>query len=410
MIDLNILRHQPEIIRKSLKDRGVTFDLDALIKLDEERRVYINKIENLRHQQKQEKDQVAAKAIKEEIKKAEVKEKELRDNFQQLIVKVPNIPYSNVPVHQNEEGNTEIKKMGEIPEGDFKEYLEIVKDDIDTERGAKTSGSRFYYLKNQVALLELKLISFVVNFLSDVKNIEKVIKSKKLNLLAKPFIPVVPPIMLKAEIMKGMGYLDQAPDETYHLEKDDLYLIGTAEQALVAMHANEIFNEKDLPLRYVGLPCSAFRREAGSYGKDVKGIFRVHQFEKVEMVSFATPEQSEAEQQLMVGLEEEILKILKLPARLLQICTGDLSWPSAKSFDWECYIPSQKKYCETHSCSNCTDFQARRLNIRYKNKEGKNIFLHTLNGTGLAMPRAIIAIIENYQKKDGGFDWPKVLK
>jgi len=220
--------------------------------------------------------------------------------------------------------------------------------------------------------------------------------------------------MLKEEIMRGLGYLDQAPDETYFLEKDKLYLIGTAEQSLIAMHSDEILLEKNLPIRYVGFPCTSFRREAGSYGKDVRGIFRVHQFEKVEMVSFCRPETSRAEHELLVGLEEVMIKKLGLPYRIIQICTGDLPYPSAATYDIEAWIPSQKRYREIGSSSNCTDFQARRLNIRYKSKTKnqrlKTKFVHTLNSTVLAMPRTIIAIIGNYQNKEGGFDWPEILK
>lgn len=409
MLDIKFIRQNLKKVKTACQNRGVECNLDKLLALDEKRRDLIQKSEQLRAEKKKElgiENKELGKNKKEKIKALEGELTQVEKDFLTLMYKIPNIPYPDVPVHQNEE----VKKWGEIPKGDFKEYLEIAGDLIDTERAAKTSGSRFYYLKDNLALLELNLIHFVANFLSTPKIVEKIVKDKKLNISTKSFIPVIPPLMLKSEIMKGMGYLDQAPDETYHLEKDDLYLIGTAEQALVAMHANEILLEKDLPIRYVGLPCSSFRREAGSYGKDVKGIFRVHQFEKVEMVSLTTPEQSAAEQELMLALEEEIVQTLKLSYRVLKICTGELAWPSAKTYDIECYLPGQKKYGETHSCSNCTDFQARRLNIRYRNKEGKNNFVHTLNATGLAMPRAIIAIIENYQKKDGTFDWPEVLK
>lgn len=408
MLDIKFIRQNKEKVEQACQQRGVKCDLDKLLALDEKRRELIKKSEDLRAQKNiGGKEQMAVmRTKKEEIKKIEEELTEVEKDYLALMYKIPNIPYPDVPVHQNEE----IRKWGKTPKGNFKEYLEIAGDLIDIKRAAKTSGSRFYYLKDNLALLELNLIHFVSNFLSTPKVIEKIVKDKKLNISTKPFMPVIPPLMLKSEIMKGMGYLDQAPDETYHLEKDDLYLIGTAEQALVAMHADEVLQEKDLPIRYLGLPCSSFRREAGSYGKDVKGIFRVHQFEKVEMVSFTTPAQSAAEQELMLALEEKILQTLKLPYRVFKLCTGELAWPSAKTYDIECYLPGQKKYRETHSCSNCTDFQSRRLNIRYRNKEGKNNFVHTLNATGLAMPRAIIAIIENYQKKDGTFDWPEVLK
>ncbi len=412
MLDIKFIRQNKQVVEKACQNRGVKVDIDSLLEIDEKRRKIIQKIERLRMEKKREKGEKIEelKRKKEEIKKLEKKLTQIEKEFQKLMLKIPNIPFPDVPVYPNEEGNLEIKREGEIPQGDFKEYLEIAGDKIDTKRGAKVAGSRFYYLKDEIALLELKLINFAVNFLTKEENIKRVIDKKKLNISSKPFIPVIPPLMLKPEIMKGTGYLDQAADETYFIEKDNLYLIGTAEHSLIAMHANEILKEKDLPIRYVGFPCSSFRREAGSYGKDVKGIFRVHQFEKVEMVSFTTSETSRDEHKLLVGLEEEMIRKLKFPYRVVQICTGDLGFSSAQTFDIEAWIPSQKRYREIGSCSNCTDFQSRRLNIRYKTKGGKNLFVHTLNGTALAMPRTIIAIIENYQKKEGGFDWPEILK
>ncbi len=411
MIDIKFIRQNLQKIKTACQNRGVKIDFDKLLKLDQKRRELIKKIEKLRREKKLNKNLPIEelRLKKEEIKKLEKELDKVEEDFQNLIFKIPNIPLPDVPVYPDEKGNVEIKRVGKIPEGDFKEYLEIVGDLIDTERGAKVAGSRFYYLKDKVALLELKLINFAVNFLTNEENIKKIIKEKQLAISNKPFIAVVPPLMLKPEIMRGMGYLDQAPDETYFIEKDKLYLIGTAEQSLIAMHANEILKEEDLPIRYVGFPCSSFRREAGSYGKDVKGIFRVHQFEKVEMVSFTKPEDSQKEHQLLIALEEELVKKLGLPYRVIQICTGDLSYPSAATYDIEAWFPSQKRYREIASSSNCTDFQARRLKIRYKNKDNKNIFVHTLNATALAMPRTIIAIIENYQEKDKTFKWPEII-
>ncbi|MFN3301606.1 MAG: serine--tRNA ligase [Patescibacteria group bacterium] len=410
MLDIKIIRQNPEKIKTACQNRGVKVDIDKLLKLDERRRDLIQKVEKLRAEKKKGtiKEIKELRKKKQMIKKLEIELKKVENEFQELMYRVPNLPFDDVPIGKDESGNVVVREVGEKPKFDFqpKDYLEIANDLIDTKRGAKTSGSRFYYLKGKVALLELELINFAVKFLTDEENIKKIIQEKGLNISPKPFIPVVPPLMLKPEMMRGVGYLDQAPDETYYLEKDNLYLIGTAEHSLIAMHANEILKEEDLPLRYVGLPCSSFRREAGSYGKDVRGIFRVHQFEKVEMVSFSLPETSQKEHQLLIALEEEMAKKLNLPYRIVQICTGELGYPSAATFDIEVWIPSQKRYREVGSSSNCTDFQSRRLNIRYRNKDNKIIFLHTLNATALAMPRTIIAIIENYQKKDGTFDWP----
>lgn len=397
MIDINILRHQPEIIRKSLQDRGVNFDLDGLIKLDEERREYIKKIENLRHQQKQEKDQTVAKTIKEEIKKAEVKQKELEEQFQNLIVKIPNSPLEEVPIGKDESQNVVVREVGKKRDFKFqpKDYLTIAEklDLIDVKRAAKVAGTRYSYLKGDGAMLEFGLINLALK-----------------TLIKEGFIPVIPPVMLKPEMMKAMGYVERGGDEIYWLEKDNLYLTGTAEQSLGAMHADEIFEEKDLPKRYVGFS-TCFRREAGSYGKDTKGIIRVHQFDKLEMFSFCHPEKSKEEHKYLLSLQEKLMQALELPYHVLQICTGDLGDPAANKIDLEAWMPGQNQYRETHSCSNCTDFQARRLSIKYRDsKTNKLEFVHTLNGTAFAAPRTIVAIIENYQKEDGSFDWPKVLK
>jgi len=407
MLDIKFIRQNKKEVEEACLKRGVKIDLNKLLKLDEERRKLIKKIDDLKKEKKKlGKEKIEeSKKKKELIKKLEADLSQIEKDFLDLMYKIPNILSSDVL-----DVNQEIKRVGEIKEGKVKEYLEIAGEMIDIERGAKVAGSRFYYLKGRVALLELKLINFAINFLTNKENIKKVIKEKNLPIPDKPFLPVVPPLMLKPEIMKGMGYLDQAPDETYFIEKDNLYLIGTAEHSLIALHANEILKEDDLPLRYVAFPCSSFRREAGSYGKDVRGIFRVHQFEKVEMVSFCLPEKSSFEHELLLGLEEEMMKLLKIPYRVVKLSASELSYPSVKTYDIEAWFPSQKKYREVASSSNCTDFQARRLKIRYKNKKGENIFVHTLNATALAMPRMIISIIENYQKEDGTFDEPRILK
>jgi len=407
MLDIKFIRQNKKEVEEACLKRGVKIDLNKLLKLDEERRKLIKKIDDLKKEKKKlGKEKIEeSKKKKELIKKLEADLSQIEKDFLDLMYKVPNILASDVL-----DINQEIKRVGEIKERKVKEYLEIAGEMIDIERGAKVAGSRFYYLKGKVALLELKLINFAINFLTNKENIKKVIKEKNLPIPDKPFLPVVPPLMLKPEIMKGMGYLDQAPDETYFIEKDNLYLIGTAEHSLIALHANEILKEDDLPLRYVAFPCSSFRREAGSYGKDVRGIFRVHQFEKVEMVSFCLPEKSSFEHELLLGLEEEMMKLLEIPYRVVKLSASELSYPSVKTYDIEAWFPSQKKYREVASSSNCTDFQARRLKIRYKNKKGENIFVHTLNATALAMPRMIISIIENYQKEDGTFDEPRILK
>ena len=269
------------------------------------------------------------------------------------------------------------------------EYLNL----IDVEKAAKISGSRFNYLKNTAVLIEFALVDLVLRAL-----------------IKKGFIPVVPPVMVKENIAAGTGFLEATEKkEAYIIPEDNLYLTGTSEQSLVAMHSNEIINERDLPLRYVGFS-TCFRREAGSYGKDIKGIFRAHQFDKLEMVIFSKPENSVKEHQLLLSIEEELVQLLKLPYRVVRICTGDMGRPAASQYDIETWLPSENRYRETHSTSNCTDFQAVGLNIKYRGKDNKSHFVHTLNGTAFAIGRILIAILENYQQKDGSVKVPAVLQ
>jgi len=263
---------------------------------------------------------------------------------------------------------------------------------IDTERAAKIAGSRFGFIKNDAALLEFALAKLVFD-----------------TVLKEGFIPVIPPVMIRREMARGTGYFEQTDEkEAYYIPDDDLFLVGTSEQSLISMHANETFEADQLPKMYLGFS-TCFRREAGSYGKDTKGILRVHQFDKLEMVIFSKPDDSPKYHELLLSLEEKLMKSLKIPYRVLSICTGDLGRPAAAKYDIEAWIPSENKYRETHSTSNCTDFQARRLNIRWRAKDGLH-FVHTLNGTALAIGRTLIAIIENYQQKDGSILIPEVLQ
>jgi seryl-tRNA synthetase len=322
--------------------------------------------------------------------------KKLDEEFNKLMLQIPNLPQEDVPVGKDERDNKVLKEVGEKPEFDFKpkNYMEISKnlDLIDIERAAKVAGTRFGYLKNEVVLLEFALIKLAFDVLTK-----------------ENFIPVLPPVMLKAEMARGMGYLEQNDkEEAYYLPQDNLYLIGTAEQSIGTMHAEETFREEELPKRYVAFS-TCFRREAGSYGKDTKGILRVHQFDKVEMFSFCRPEDSKKEHKFFLELEERLMQALKLPYRVVNICTGDLGRPAAAKYDIETWLPLENKYRETHSTSNCTDFQARRLNIRYRTKQGQLKFVHTVNGSAFSQ-RPILMIIENYQQKDGSILMPEVLQ
>ncbi|MFH0805506.1 MAG: serine--tRNA ligase [Patescibacteria group bacterium] len=398
MLDIKYIRENSDKVKEGCEKKQVNVDIDKLLEIDKKRRELLQKIETLKAEQNKlgKDDQEKAKKLKEKIKKLDPELNKIEKEFNQLMRIIPNIPLDDVIEGKGEEDNKVLREEAKKPEfSDFKpkDYLEIAEklDIIDIQRAAKTSGSRFGYIKGGAVLLEFALVQLAFKVLSK-----------------KNFVSVIPPVMLKREAMEGMGYLDRGADEVYHLEKDDLYLVGTSEQSIGAMHMNEIFQEKDLPKRYMGFS-TCFRREAGAYGKDTKGILRVHQFDKIEMFSFCLPEESAQEHKLLLSLEEELMKALELPYRVIDICSGDLGDPAAKKWDIETWMPGQDTYRETHSTSNCTDWQSRRLNIRYKGKDGVK-FVHTLNGTAFAIGRMIISIIENYQQKDGSVKIPEVLQ
>jgi len=400
MLDIKFIRENLDEVKKGVKDKGVKVDIGKIVKLDKDRRKLIQEVEGLKAKKNKlgAKDKKIGKEIKDKIKKTEPKLQKVEKEFNELMFQVPNLPLDDVWIGKDEGDNKVIKKVGQPKKGG-KDYLKIAGklDIIDIKRAAKVSGTRFGYLKGGAALLEFGLIQLAFDVLTK-----------------EGFIPVIPPVMIKSEMAKGMGYLEQlGKEEAYYLPKDDLYLVGTSEQSIGTMHANEIFNEKDLPRRYASFS-TCFRREAGSYGKDTKGILRVHQFDKIEMFSFCKPEDSIKEHKFFLSLEEKLMKLLEIPYRIVQVCTGDLSVPSVSTYDLEAWMPGQGEYRETHSTSNTTDFQARRLNIRYKprtkNQERGTNYVHTLNGTAFAIGRTLIAIIENYQTKDGSVKVPDVLQ
>ncbi|HUT96445.1 MAG TPA: serine--tRNA ligase [Candidatus Paceibacterota bacterium] len=397
MIDIKLLRENREKVKKACENKGAKIDIDKVLELDKNKREVIKKTEELRAQRARTEyapeKEAELRKLKDDIKKGEQKRDELNLKFQVSFNQIPNLPLDDVPIGSNETGNKVIKAVGKTEKG-LRDYMEIAEklDIIDVKRAAKTSGSRFGYLKGDLAILEFGLVRLAFDVLGK-----------------EGFIPVIPPVMIKPEMAKGMGYIEQTnSEEAYYINSDNLYLIGTSEQSLGAMHADEIFNENELPKRYVGFS-TCFRREAGSYGKDTKGILRVHQFDKVEMFSFCKPEDSIKEHKFLLSLEEKLMNLLKIPYRVVQMCTGDLGHPAAAKYDIEAWFPGQNEYRETHSTSSCTDFQARRLNIKYKTKNGLE-FVHTLNGTAFAIGRTLIAIIENYQQKDGSIKVPKVLR
>lgn len=399
MFDIKFVRENLRKVKKKIATKcQFKCDVDKVLKLDEEKRVLMGRVEMLRAEQnkvsKSKGDITRAKEIKKMLKDLEPQLAEAEENFKVETVKLPNIPFDDVPVGKDPSDNKVIKKEGKIVLEKGKNHIEIGKalDIIDIERASKVSGSRFYYLKNQAAELEFALIQYAL----------AIVKKEG-------FKPVIPPDIIKMDAAWGSGHFEAINDDAYHLKNEDKVLVGTSEQSILPLHMNEILTE--LPLRYAAFS-TCFRREAGSYGKDVKGIMRVHQFDKLEMFTFCAPEDSQKEHDLIVKLEAKIVSGLGLPYRLVKVCTGDLGMPSAKTVDLEIWMPGQKKYRETHSSSNCTDFQARRLNIRYRNSENgsqKTDFVHTLNGTAIAVGRMLIAILENGQQKDGSVKVPELL-
>ncbi len=419
MIDIKILRENPELVKQGAKKKNVDIDVDKILELDKKKRELQRQIDDLRHQQKLEKDRNKAKELKNKIKTLEERLVKTKTDFEDNFRLIPNLPFDEVPVGKDDSENLVAYEVGNKRKFSFKpkDYLEVVKglDYIDLKRAAKVSGSRFAYLKRKVAFLELAIINFVFENLSSKEFITNLIKEKNLNLKNTSFAPIFPPVMIKPEFMAKMGYLDRHPEEIYFLKDDNLVLVGTSEQSVGAMFANEVLEEDNLPLRFLGFS-TCFRREAGSYGKDTKGILRVHQFDKLEMFSFVTPKTSKQEHELLLAIEEKLMNLLEIPYRVINICTGDLGDTAAKKYDIEAWLPGQKngqgEYRETHSTSNCTDFQSRRLNITYKDSKTKKNkgLIYTLNGTALALSRIIIAIIENYQKEEGDFEIPKILE
>lgn len=397
MIDIKKLREDPDFFRRATvaknRDAGL---IDEVLKFDEQKRSLLQKVEILRAERNKltKEDIERGKALKSELTKLEEELNGVDANLMASLWKIPNPALPEVPVGKDESENVEVRKWGEIPRFDFKikSHFELGEDLdlIDTVRAGKVSGSRFGYLKNEGVLLELALVNLGLK-----------------HLIAKGFVPVFPPVLIQKQVMNSLGYNNYGFEETYCLPEDNLCLVATAEHAIVPYFMNEVLAESDLPKRFVGFS-SAFRREAGSYGKDTKGILRVHQFNKLEMVSFVKPEDSPKEHEFLLSIEEELMQMLKLPHHVVKMCTGDLGDPAAAKYDIEAWFPSEEKYRETHSVSTVTDYQARRLNIKYKGKEG-NDFVHILNGTVFS-ERPILAILENYQQPDGSVIIPEVLR
>lgn len=403
MLDINLIRENPDKVKESIRRRGLNVDIDHLLETDNKRRELIKEVENLRAEKnKISKQQTAdsrrlGREVKKKLNELEPLLKKTEEEREDVLMQVPNLLHPNVPDGKDDTENVEIRAFGGKPEYDFepKGHDELGKnlDLIDVEKGAEVAGTGFYYLKKEAVLLEFALIQYGLKILQDAN-----------------FVPVVTPEVVRKKAAEGAGFVPRREEpDIYKIESEDLYLIATAEIPLTAYHMNETLKKEELPKSYVGFS-SCFRKEAGAYGKHKKGIFRVHEFDKLEMYRFALPEQSEHAFAEMVALEEKIYQGLKIPYRVVNICTGDMSAPAYIKYDLEYWSPSEKAYHEITSCSNCTDFQARRLNIRYRKDDGSLDFVHTLNGTAIAIGRTLIAILENNQKEDGSVLVPEVLR
>ncbi len=409
MIDIKRILDEPELVAENNEKRGVELDPLVVKVLHEKRIEMIESVESLRMRSNEiaskipsasadEKTTLIAegKELKDKVKEQETLLKQVQAELDAELRKYPNILRDDVPAGKNELSNEVLRKYLEPTVFDFepKDHLDLGEalDIIDMQRAAKVSGARFVYLKGDAVLLEFALIQYALS-----------------ETIKEGFVPVIPPHMIATESMRAMGYLEHGgEEEIYHLKNDDMVLIGTSEQALGPMLKDEILDAAKLPLRYVGFsPC--YRREAGSYGKDTKGILRVHQFDKIEMFSFTDSESSDKEHELLLSIQEHLMQGLGLPHQVVRLCSGDTGTPSARTYDIETWMPAQNMYRETHSTSNTTDYQTRRLNTRIK-KEGKNELAHALNGTAFAIGRTLIAIMENYQQKDGSIVVPEVLR
>lgn len=418
MLDIELVRKNPDLVKKEVAKKKVPESaVDLLIEKDAKWREAIKKIEDLRaklNQFSKERNIEEAKKVKEEMKAAEVGLPELEKERNLAWIKLPNISAEDVPVGPDESGNKPIRSWGEIPKFNFevKDHLALGEalGIIDTETAGKVSGSRFAYLKGDAALLQMAIIKFVFDTLGNEKVLRKIANGVEKGYSSKPFVPVLPPVMIKPEVFKRMARLDPGQEEErYHLQTDDLYLVGSAEHTLGPIHMDSNIPEDQLPIRYIGYSTS-FRREAGSHGKDVKGILRMHQFDKLEMESFTTPENSRKEQDFIVGIQEYLMQQLEIPYQVVSVCTGDMGGPDYRQIDIEAWLPGQNRYRETHTSDLMTDYQSRRLATKIKRKDGKTELAHMNDATAFAIGRIIIAILENYQTKEGTVMIPKVLR
>ena len=409
MLDINLIRENPEQVKEGVKKKGVDPKLvDRFLQFDEKWREEMSALDNLRAEQNELSKKIAeqkkeeflsrAQVLKKQISKIEKEKLKFKEKRSETLSQLPNLPFEDIVVGENESDNKVVEEAGDKPDFNFipKNYMELGEklNLINTKKAAEVAGSRFGYLIGDAAVMEFALIRLAFDVL-----------------LENDFIPIVPPAMMHPEIMRKMGkgkFIDEK--DVFYVNDDDLYLIGSSEHSIGPFHMNEKFEEKDLPVKYAGFS-TCFRREAGSYGKDTRGILRVHQFDKVEMFVFSHPDKSEEMQKEMVSIQKKLMHKLNIPYRLVEICTGDMGWGDAKQYDIEAWFPSENKYRETHSCSNTTDFQARGVNTKFQPESGgKPKLVHMLNGTAFAIGRTLIAIIENNQTEKGTIKIPEALQ
>ena len=415
-MDIKLIRENPEVIKANLSRRGNPENnkmLEALLTVDKTWRQNLAKLNELRHRRKVMTNEIAllkkeGKKINALVEKAKQIDSEITDVLQETtkaeektrdyLMRLPNLLHNTVPIGNDESDNAQVRTWGVIPKFDFQVRnhidLGLNLDLIDIERAGKVSGSRFFYLKREGALLDIALMSFALG-----------------EIIEKGYLPVEPPCLMRKEAYEGVTALNDFEDVLYKIEDEDLYLIATSEHPMAAMYKNEVLKEEDLPLKLAGIS-TCFRKEAGAHGKDTRGIFRTHQFNKIEQFIFCTPEDSWKLHEELLKNAEDLVKKLCLPYRVVNVCTGDIGTVAAKKYDIEVWMPAQNAFREIVSCSNCTDYQARRLNIRYREKEGAPTkgFVHTLNSTAIATGRTIVAILENFQQEDGSIVVPKALR
>ncbi len=424
MLDIQYIRQNKEKVAEAAKNKNVSLDVEALLAKDAERLKLLREIEELQSLKNDVNDLIQQSKSDDEKKEIIEKGKEIKKNleakepiyqkakeeFDLLMSQVPNVPSDDTPIGKDESSNQVLRKVGEPKKFDFqpKEHWQIGEalELMDAERAAKVSGNRFAYLKGDLVLLEFALMQFAFSVLTSTEKLSAIIAEKQLKVAAKPFVPVLPPVLIRPEMMTRMARLD--PEEMYALERDHLNLIGSAEHTLGAMYADEVLSGAELPIRMVGFSV-AFRREAGSYGKDMKGFLRMHQFDKLEMESFTVPDQSRDEQDFIVAIQEHLLEKLGLPYQVVAVCTGDMGKPDIRQIDLETWMPGQNRYRETNTADLIGDFQARRLNTKYRDGEGKTHFIHMNDATAFSQ-RPLIAILENYQQADGSVIVPEVLR